>query len=391
MMVGHWSLRGYGLWAAEERSSGVLVGRIGFWNPEGWPGFELGWMLRRSFWGQGYATRRGADGSAVCLHAAGSAAGHQPDPPGERRLDPVARRLGQRLLGPTEVMGRPALVYRITREEWECRTSDQPTPVLRPPGHAGGRSRGPGLSTEGLRALRGQSTPAGFEDTVLTPETGGEHSPRWPCLSRRLPAARSSGRSRAAWLATGRVTLRGVAVRPNCQGSTRGQGFRVSGRVNDLFGMELFEYDKALGSTAMEPTRNDLGQPIGFPLPGWAPPPAPPREPMEGRFCRLEPLDPDRHAADLFAADAADADGRSWTYLAYGPFRTLSDYRTWMCATCLGADPLFFAIVASPEGKAVGVASYLRITRPPVRSRWVTSTTPRACSGARPPPRRCTC
>ena len=56
MMVGHWSLRGYGLWAAEERSSWVLVGRIGFWNPEGWPGFELGWMLRRASWGRGYAT-----------------------------------------------------------------------------------------------------------------------------------------------------------------------------------------------------------------------------------------------------------------------------------------------------------------------------------------------
>src|SRR5687767_1250386 len=39
-MIGHWSLRGYGLWAVEERSSGKLVGRIGFWNPEGWPGFE---------------------------------------------------------------------------------------------------------------------------------------------------------------------------------------------------------------------------------------------------------------------------------------------------------------------------------------------------------------
>ena len=119
---------------------------------------------------------------------------------------------------------------------------------------------------------------------------------------------------------------------------------------------------RPLGSTNMEPTRNDLGQPIGFPLPGWAPPPAPPREPMEGRFSRLEPVHPDRHAADLFAADAADADGRSWTYLAYGPFRTLSDYRTWMCATCLGADPLFFAIIDTAEGKAVGVASYLRIT-----------------------------
>src|SRR5262249_61291027 len=95
---------------------------------------------------------------------------------------------------------------------------------------------------------------------------------------------------------------------------------------------------------------------------GRAPPRPPPGEPMEGRFCRLEPLDPDRHAADLFAAAAADADGRSWTYLAYGPFRTFSDYRTWMGATCLGHDPLFFAILDKADGKAAGVASYLPIT-----------------------------
>ena len=126
--------------------------------------------------------------------------------------------------------------------------------------------------------------------------------------------------------------------------------------------MELFEYVKNVGPADMEPARNDLGQPIGFPLPGWAPPPAPPREPMQGRYCRLEPLDPDRHAADLFAADAVDADGRSWTYLAYGPFRTLADYGGWMGATCLGNDPLFFAILDQADGKAAGLASYLRIT-----------------------------
>src|SRR5438552_3991429 len=44
--------------------------------------------------------------------------------------------------------------------------------------------------------------------------------------------------------------------------------------------------------TDMEPTRNHVGQSIGFPLPYWVPPPVPPREPMEGRLCRLEPLDP---------------------------------------------------------------------------------------------------
>jgi RimJ/RimL family protein N-acetyltransferase len=83
---------------------------------------------------------------------------------------------------------------------------------------------------------------------------------------------------------------------------------------------------------------------------------------MQGRYCRLEPLDPDQHAEALFEADAADPDGRSWTYLAYGPFRTLAEYRTWMSATCLGEDPLFFAILDRADGKAAGIASYLRIT-----------------------------
>jgi RimJ/RimL family protein N-acetyltransferase len=106
---------------------------------------------------------------------------------------------------------------------------------------------------------------------------------------------------------------------------------------------------------------NHLGQPIGFPLPDWTPPPAPPREPMAGRYCRLEPLAPDRHAVELFRALAADADGRSWTYLAYGPFPTLDSYTAWMKATCLGDDPLFFAVIDLETGLPVGVASYLRI------------------------------
>src|SRR5262245_58192738 len=126
---------------------------------------------------------------------------------------------------------------------------------------------------------------------------------------------------------------------------------------------------------------NHLAQPIGFPLPAWRPPPAPPRTPMEGRWCRLEPLDPNRHAEALFRAFAADTDGRGWTYLAYGPFSTAADYRAWMCDYCLSDDPLFFAIcprlsekgtgplasgVLSPfrttfRTAPLGVASYLRL------------------------------
>jgi RimJ/RimL family protein N-acetyltransferase len=50
-----------------------------------------------------------------------------------------------------------------------------------------------------------------------------------------------------------------------------------------------------------------------------------------------------------------------WTYLAYGPFETLEAYRGWVEASCRGPDPMFFAIVDQSSGKAVGVASYMRI------------------------------
>ena len=106
---------------------------------------------------------------------------------------------------------------------------------------------------------------------------------------------------------------------------------------------------------------NDLDQPIGFPLPGWRVPEPPPREALVGRYCRLEPLDPARHAEQLFAANALDDDGRGWTYLPYGPFADCDAYLAWMSATCLGNDPLFHAVVDGASGKAVGVASYLRI------------------------------
>jgi RimJ/RimL family protein N-acetyltransferase len=106
---------------------------------------------------------------------------------------------------------------------------------------------------------------------------------------------------------------------------------------------------------------NHLGQPIGFSVPDWQARPRPPRTAMEGRFCRVEPLDPDRHLGDLFAANAEDKAGRNWTYLPYGPFERLEDYRRWMEQVCLGDDPFFHAIVERPSGRALGVASFMRI------------------------------
>jgi RimJ/RimL family protein N-acetyltransferase len=54
--AGHWSLRGYGYWALEEKSTGQFVGYAGLWFPEGWPEPEVGWGLLKTAHGKGYAT-----------------------------------------------------------------------------------------------------------------------------------------------------------------------------------------------------------------------------------------------------------------------------------------------------------------------------------------------
>jgi RimJ/RimL family protein N-acetyltransferase len=108
--------------------------------------------------------------------------------------------------------------------------------------------------------------------------------------------------------------------------------------------------------------QNAFGQPIGFPVPDWKVPPSPPREPMQGKYCRLEPLNPDLHAKDLFEANALDKEGRNWTYLFDEPPKTFEEYVERLHKMALGNDPLFFTIVLNETNKAVGVASYLRIT-----------------------------
>jgi RimJ/RimL family protein N-acetyltransferase len=109
---------------------------------------------------------------------------------------------------------------------------------------------------------------------------------------------------------------------------------------------------------------NALGQPVGFPLPDWRPPPRPPRAVMTGRYCEVAPLDPSVHAADLYRANALEPSGRNWTYLSYGPFASLDAYEDWMRGVCARDDPLFHAIIDASTGKPVGVASYMRIDPP---------------------------
>lgn len=55
-IVGHWSLRGYGPYAVQDKSSGVVLGSVGLWYPNDWPEPEIKWALTRQFWGRGFAS-----------------------------------------------------------------------------------------------------------------------------------------------------------------------------------------------------------------------------------------------------------------------------------------------------------------------------------------------
>jgi RimJ/RimL family protein N-acetyltransferase len=106
---------------------------------------------------------------------------------------------------------------------------------------------------------------------------------------------------------------------------------------------------------------NAFGQPIGFPVENWTERARPPRTPMVGRSCRLEPLDAERHAADLFEAYAVAPDERDWTYLVPQKPTSLAAYRDVLAAEAPSEDPLRFAVVETASGHAVGRISLMRI------------------------------
>jgi RimJ/RimL family protein N-acetyltransferase len=111
----------------------------------------------------------------------------------------------------------------------------------------------------------------------------------------------------------------------------------------------------------MEQRRNAYGQPIGMPVPDWQRAQPPGREPLTGRYCRIEPVDVERHAADLFDAYSSAADGRDWTYLAVGPFDSLAAYREHLTRMAASKDPLHYAVIDLATGKPVGTLALMRI------------------------------
>ena len=125
-MAGAWSLTGVSMFSLIERDTGLWLGRIGPWQPHGWPGTEVGWGLHPDAQGKGY----GVEAATATIDYAFDVLGwtdviHCIDPdntPSQR----LAERIGSRNLGPTRLPPPfhelPIDRWGQSREEWRART-----------------------------------------------------------------------------------------------------------------------------------------------------------------------------------------------------------------------------------------------------------------------------
>ncbi len=113
-LAGSWVLKGFSMFSAIEKSSGLWVGRVGPWQPEGWPGTEVGWGVLRSAWGQGYASEAARASIDWAFQTQGwSEVVHTISSPNAASKG-VARRMGSRYLR----QGRLPAPFDMDLEVW---------------------------------------------------------------------------------------------------------------------------------------------------------------------------------------------------------------------------------------------------------------------------------
>ena len=111
MHIGHWQLRGFGLWAVELKATGEFIGRAGIWYPQGWPDLEAAWTIASPHWGHGYATEVGREGLRHAFDELGAQHVVSLIHPGNSRSVRVAEKLGGGLEGRRDLFGADTLIY----------------------------------------------------------------------------------------------------------------------------------------------------------------------------------------------------------------------------------------------------------------------------------------
>jgi len=106
---------------------------------------------------------------------------------------------------------------------------------------------------------------------------------------------------------------------------------------------------------------NEFDQLVGEELLNWKGSKSPNGEGIIGNYCRLERLSVEKHSSELYSAYSQAPDSRDWTYLAKGPFNTLSDYQDYLDNITELVDPIHYAIIDLKSNKPVGTVALMRI------------------------------
>jgi RimJ/RimL family protein N-acetyltransferase len=114
---GHWRIRGYGLWAAEDKASGALIGRIGLLRPDGWPGLEVAWLVARERWREGFATEGGRAALDHAFTTLGERRAVSLIAPENTASIRVAEKLGMRFAEPRQIEGKSVSISAIDRDD----------------------------------------------------------------------------------------------------------------------------------------------------------------------------------------------------------------------------------------------------------------------------------
>ncbi|HEY5850993.1 MAG TPA: GNAT family N-acetyltransferase [Lysobacter sp.] len=124
-MIGAWHLRGFAMFSVIDKATGQWLGRVGPWQPEGWPGTEVGWSIVRAHWGKGF----GPEAATASIDWAFDQLGwseviHIIDPRNENSKA-VAAKLGSRHLRtgrlPVPLDANEVEIWGQSREQWLAR------------------------------------------------------------------------------------------------------------------------------------------------------------------------------------------------------------------------------------------------------------------------------
>ena len=105
---------------------------------------------------------------------------------------------------------------------------------------------------------------------------------------------------------------------------------------------------------------NDYQQPIGDALPDYCAGETPSVDCLQGRYCRLEKLDAERHGNDLYEVYGPEAPEQSFTYLSLSPVADRAELETLLKRMEESTDPYYLAVI-DQDGRAVGTLALMRI------------------------------